>query len=142
MCIHYLVGYGTQLIWRLHDKLAQLGQDHDNLELLNTLYVLYHPFTIFITSLLHLGRKQTLHLPLYCAAIIFGYCHIHLTRRGKMSGRSKCDITSFFVKRGKIAGKSSKFFCRLKARPIHFKLCCYNNIFQVLKIYVIQQKSD
>ena len=30
--------YSSKLIWGSHDKLAQLGQDPDNLELFNTLY--------------------------------------------------------------------------------------------------------
>ena len=32
-------------------------------------------------------------------------------------------------------------FCRLKARPISFELCCRNYIFQVSKIYVIREKN-
>ena len=105
--------------------------------------VLYHHFTIFITSLLYLARKQISHLSLCHAAIIFGLSHIYLTSHGEMSGQRKDDnIISFFVKR-RIEERSQKvnIFCRLIPCPISFELCCHKYIFQVLKIYVIQKKK-
>ena len=87
-----MVGHSrdTQLIWGSHNKLAQLGQDPDKLKL-------YHHFTLFITSLLYLSRKQISHLKsLYCTAIAFGWSHIHLTCRGKIE---ECCFLTFISHR-------------------------------------------
>ena len=100
------------LIWGSHDKLAQLS----------ITFWLIH-------SLLYLAGKQISHLSLCCN---------YFSIKSKMSGQRERNITSFFVKRRKIAGKSVYFFGRLKARSISFELCCRNYIFQ---IYVIRKKK-
>ena len=102
----------TWLIWGSHDKLAQLS----------ITFRLIH-------SLLYLAGKQILHLYLCCN---------YFSMKSKMSRRRERNITSFFVKWRKIAGKSVYIFCRLKARSINFELCCCNYIFQ---IYVIRKKK-
>ena len=75
----------TQLIWGSHDKLPQLG--------------ITCTFQ-FIDSLLYLAGKQISHQSL---------CRNYFWIKSKMSGRRERDITSFFVKRRKIAGKSTCF---------------------------------
>ena len=63
-----LVGYGTQLIWGSHDKLTQLGQDLDNLEVLELLHTLYCTITSLFL-LLHCCTQCVIKFHIYrCTA--------------------------------------------------------------------------
>ena len=103
----------TQLIWGSHDKLPQLG--------------ITCTFQ-FIDSLLYLAGKQISHQSL---------CRNYFWIKSKMSGRRERDITSFFVKRRKIAGSLHVLPFISLFHQFQVVLPQLPYIFQDFKVYVI-----
>ena len=125
-----LVGQGTQLIWGSHDKLAQLGQDPDNLELLNTFYSI-------ITSLfllLHCCTQRVSRFCIYrCTALQLFWDKVTSIR----PATGKCSDRKSVTKQASLLNEER---VQLSLHFLSFESSSHQS--RVLKNYVIQKRSD